>query len=260
MRIHWKKNTLLFLTGQALSFFGTMVVQYAIMWHITLKTQSGTMMTLFTVAGFLPMFFISPFGGVWADRFNRKYIINITTNGAIALASLHGQVSIQALHLIHFCSSISLGALGLPLIAPTGQALAHFGTAFTGFFINTNSGEVLTASCRAAFIVDVGFVFLTEPLDGAYYRIGRGLPKAAEGRTGNRIPQAEKQLYISIPALSFHHAFQNLQHPLGSFPAGDALAAGFFLGKVHEEPGDLHHVSLQKQRFIFLKRTLIFQN
>jgi DHA3 family macrolide efflux protein-like MFS transporter len=33
------------------------------------------------------MFFISPFGGVWADRFNRKYIINIA-DGAIALVSL----------------------------------------------------------------------------------------------------------------------------------------------------------------------------
>jgi DHA3 family macrolide efflux protein-like MFS transporter len=87
MEINWKKNTALFLIGQALSMFGSMVAQYAIVWHITLKTQSGSMMTLFTIAGFLPMFFISPFGGVWADRFNKKYIINIA-DGAIALASL----------------------------------------------------------------------------------------------------------------------------------------------------------------------------
>jgi DHA3 family macrolide efflux protein-like MFS transporter len=87
MEINWKKNTALFLIGQTLSLFGSMVVQYAIMWHITLKTQSGTMMTLFTIAGFVPMFFISPFGGVWADRFNRKYIINIA-DAAIAFASL----------------------------------------------------------------------------------------------------------------------------------------------------------------------------
>jgi DHA3 family macrolide efflux protein-like MFS transporter len=33
------------------------------------------------------MFFISLFGGVWADRFNRKYIINIA-DGSIAFASL----------------------------------------------------------------------------------------------------------------------------------------------------------------------------
>jgi DHA3 family macrolide efflux protein-like MFS transporter len=33
------------------------------------------------------MFFISPFGGVWADRFNRKLVINIS-DGAIAFVSL----------------------------------------------------------------------------------------------------------------------------------------------------------------------------
>jgi DHA3 family macrolide efflux protein-like MFS transporter len=87
MEINWKKNTVLFLTGQALSLFGSMAVQYAILWHITLKTQSGTMMTVFTIALFIPMFFISPFGGVWADRFNRKYIINIA-DGSIAFVSL----------------------------------------------------------------------------------------------------------------------------------------------------------------------------
>jgi len=87
MEINWKKNTALFLGGQALSFFGTMIVQYAIFWHITLKSLSGNVMTLFVLIGFLPMFFISPFAGVWADRFNRKYIINIA-DGSIAFFSL----------------------------------------------------------------------------------------------------------------------------------------------------------------------------
>jgi DHA3 family macrolide efflux protein-like MFS transporter len=93
--INWKKNTTLFLAGQALSLFGTMVVQYAILWHITLTTQSGAMMTVFTVAAFLPMFFISPFAGVWADRFNRKHIINIS-DGVTALFSLLAAVFILA--------------------------------------------------------------------------------------------------------------------------------------------------------------------
>jgi len=87
VEINWKKNTALFLGGQALSFFGTMIVQYAIFWHITLKSLSGNVMTLFVLIGFLPMFFISPFAGVWADRFNRKYIINIA-DGSIAFFSL----------------------------------------------------------------------------------------------------------------------------------------------------------------------------
>lgn len=102
MEINWKKNTAFFVAGQTLSLFGTLLVQYAILWHITLKTQSGSMMTVFTIAGFLPMFFISPFAGVWADRFNRKNIINIA-DGSIALVSL-----IMAVFLLFGYDSITI--------------------------------------------------------------------------------------------------------------------------------------------------------
>ena len=85
--VHWKRNAAFFLGGQALTLFGSMVVQYAILWHIVLTTGSGSMMTVFSVILFLPMFFISPFAGVWADRFNRKRLINLA-DGAVALASL----------------------------------------------------------------------------------------------------------------------------------------------------------------------------
>jgi DHA3 family macrolide efflux protein-like MFS transporter len=95
MNLNWKKNAALFLAGQFLSLFGTMLVQHAIIWQITLKTQSGIMLTLFTLVGFLPMFFVSPFAGVWVDRFNRKAIINLA-DGAVALVSLLAAVSIMA--------------------------------------------------------------------------------------------------------------------------------------------------------------------
>jgi DHA3 family macrolide efflux protein-like MFS transporter len=83
----WKINTLLFLGGQNISLFGSALVQYAITWHITLETGSGMMLTAFVVIGFLPAFFVSPFAGVWADRFNRKYLINMA-DAAIAIATL----------------------------------------------------------------------------------------------------------------------------------------------------------------------------
>lgn len=84
---NWKRNIALFMTGQGVSLFGSMLVHFAVTWHITLQTQSGVMLTLLTIAMTLPMFFISPFGGVWADRFNKKYIINIA-DAAIALVTL----------------------------------------------------------------------------------------------------------------------------------------------------------------------------
>jgi DHA3 family macrolide efflux protein-like MFS transporter len=84
---NWKKNVALFLSGQTASMFGSMIVQYAIMWHIMLKTNSGSMLTVYVLAAMLPMFVISFFGGVWADKYNKKHIINIA-DGIIAITSL----------------------------------------------------------------------------------------------------------------------------------------------------------------------------
>ena len=55
-KIHWKRNIILFLSDQTLSLFGSALVQYAIMWYITLTTQSGLMMTLYIICGFIPTF------------------------------------------------------------------------------------------------------------------------------------------------------------------------------------------------------------
>lgn len=83
----WKNNIILFLASQSISLFGTSLVQYAIMWYITLKTQSGAMMTISIICGFLPTFFLSPFAGVWADRYNRKMLI-ILSDSLIAISTL----------------------------------------------------------------------------------------------------------------------------------------------------------------------------
>ncbi|MEG1536803.1 MAG: MFS transporter [Clostridiales bacterium] len=84
---NWKKNIILFLTSQAITLFGSSLVQFAIVWYIALETQSGIMITLMTLCGFLPQVLISLFGGVWADRYNRKLLI-IAADAGIALATL----------------------------------------------------------------------------------------------------------------------------------------------------------------------------
>lgn len=84
---NWKKNIILFLSSQTISLFGSSLVQYAIFWYITLHTQSGVMMTIYIVCGFVPAFLLSPFAGVWADRYNRKLLI-ILSDGLIAIATL----------------------------------------------------------------------------------------------------------------------------------------------------------------------------
>lgn len=84
---NWKRNIILFLSSQTISLFGSSLVQYAIMWYITLTTESGMMMTLYIICGFIPTFILSPIAGVWADRYNRKLLIMLS-DGMIALATL----------------------------------------------------------------------------------------------------------------------------------------------------------------------------
>ena len=83
----WKKMVATFLVGQTITTFGSYLVQYAIMWHLTLTTKSGLVLALAAVFGFLPQAIVSVFAGVWADRVNRKTMI-VISDSAIALATL----------------------------------------------------------------------------------------------------------------------------------------------------------------------------
>lgn len=84
---NWKSNITRFLTAQTISLFGSSLVQYAIVWYITLSTSSGKMLTLSTLCGFLPQIFISLFAGVWIDRYDRKRMIMLA-DSFIALSTL----------------------------------------------------------------------------------------------------------------------------------------------------------------------------
>ncbi len=127
---HWKRNIILFLSSQTLSLFGSALVQYAIMWYVTLTTQSGLMMTLFIICGFIPTFLLSPFAGVWADRYNRKKLIMIadamiaTVTLLLAVTFLAGYDEVWLLFVIAAVRALGAGiqtpAVGaiLPQIVP----------------------------------------------------------------------------------------------------------------------------------------------
>ena len=63
---------------QTLSLFGSSVVQYAILWYLVLRSNSGMVMTVAMVAAALPQAIVSVFGGVWADRWKRKTVGHVS--------------------------------------------------------------------------------------------------------------------------------------------------------------------------------------
>lgn len=64
-----------------------MLVQMAVIWYVTLETESGAWIAAFSVCSYLPQFLISFIGGVWADKYSRKSMI-ILADGMIAAATL----------------------------------------------------------------------------------------------------------------------------------------------------------------------------
>ena len=84
---NWRKRTILFFVSQCITLFGSQIVQMAIVWYVTLQTNSGAWVAAFSVCSYLPQFFVSFIGGVWADHYNRKYLI-IGADALIAAVTL----------------------------------------------------------------------------------------------------------------------------------------------------------------------------
>ena len=120
----WVKDTVLFLSSQTLSLFGSSLVQYAIFWYITLSTKSGSMMTLFVICGFVPTFLISPISGVLADRYDRKKLIiaaDLLIAAATLLLAILFMLDYEPLWLLFFMAAIR--ALGTGIQSPAVGAV-----------------------------------------------------------------------------------------------------------------------------------------
>ncbi len=173
MTYSWKKNTAIFLVSQAISLFGSSLAQYAITWYIVLKMQSGLHSTLSIVFGILPMFFLTPFTGVWADRYNRKRLIILADGGIalctliIALFFLGGHGSIMLLYGALFVRAVGgavqtpcVGAM-LPDLVPEDQLTRVNGINGTLQSLITLASPMLSgallglASLEIVFFVDV---------------------------------------------------------------------------------------------------------
>src|ERR1051325_6353084 len=71
------RNYRLFFIGQSLSLLGTWMTQVATSWLIYRLTNSAWLLGFVGFSGQLPAFFLSPFAGVWVDRWNHHRILKI---------------------------------------------------------------------------------------------------------------------------------------------------------------------------------------
>ncbi|MBN1328389.1 MAG: MFS transporter [Candidatus Heimdallarchaeota archaeon] len=71
------KHFLFLFSGQQISLLGSSVVSFAIIWWLTVTTQSEMMLGIASLVSLGPYVFAAPFSGILADKANRKMLLII---------------------------------------------------------------------------------------------------------------------------------------------------------------------------------------
>jgi MFS family permease len=82
------RNFRLFFIGQTLTMIGTWMQYIAVSWLMYRLTGSAFMLGLTGFALQIPILLVSPFAGVWVDRYNRRTLLLLTQSLALAQALL----------------------------------------------------------------------------------------------------------------------------------------------------------------------------
>lgn len=130
---NWAARFFTIWSGQALSLFGSSLVQFALIWWLTQKTGSATALAVAGLAGMLPQVLFGPFAGVLVDRWDRRRVM-ILADGSIAVATLilvylFATDQVQPWHVYAILAIRSLGgafhypamAASTPLMVPEDQ-------------------------------------------------------------------------------------------------------------------------------------------
>ncbi|PPD58060.1 MFS transporter [Dehalogenimonas etheniformans] len=97
------KKFMVIWTSQAISLFGSAVVEFALAWYLTIKTGSATILATSMLVAILPQVVLGPFIGPYIDRWDRKRIMIVAdiaiSTLTIGLAVLFWLDAIQIWHI-----------------------------------------------------------------------------------------------------------------------------------------------------------------
>jgi len=82
----WKLPFFTIWTGQQLSWIGSALAQFALVWWLTETTGSATVLAMGTLITVLPRVLLGPFVGALVDRWNRR-VVMLVADSIIALVS-----------------------------------------------------------------------------------------------------------------------------------------------------------------------------
>jgi DHA3 family macrolide efflux protein-like MFS transporter len=70
--LKWKRRFFSIWGGQAVSLLGSELVSFALIWYLTIETESATVLALSTLVALLPRIVFGPVFGSLVDRWNRR--------------------------------------------------------------------------------------------------------------------------------------------------------------------------------------------
>lgn len=199
---YWKHSISRFLSAQTISLFGSSIVQYSIVWYITLTTSSGKMLTISTLCGFLPQIVISLFAGIWIDRYNRKHMAMLSdtvialSTLVLAISFLLGYKNIWLLFLVLLIRSAGTGIQTpavnaiIPQIVPTEHLMK-----VNGIYSTLSSLIMFISPAVSGFILSVSSLETTLFIDVVTAVIGVGITSAVYIKPYEKhIPKGNSQL------------------------------------------------------------------
>jgi DHA3 family macrolide efflux protein-like MFS transporter len=101
--------------GQAVSALGSQVVQFGLIWWLTIETSSAAVLATASIVGLLPQIVLGPFIGAAVDRWNRKFILfsadSVTAIASLILAYLFylGSVQVWQVYVILLVRAVGTG-------------------------------------------------------------------------------------------------------------------------------------------------------
>ncbi|MCB0014801.1 MAG: MFS transporter [Anaerolineales bacterium] len=109
----WQARFFTIWGGQAISIVGTQLVQFALIWYLTVATRSATVLATAAMVGTLPQVLLGPFVGTLVDRWDRRRVMiladSIITFFTIVLVLQFAlnEVTIWQIYLVMFVRSLA---------------------------------------------------------------------------------------------------------------------------------------------------------
>jgi MFS family permease len=177
------RNYRLFFFGQIISVSGTWMQSVAQAWLVLKLSNNGAILGVVIALQMLPVMLVGAWGGLIADRFDKRKVLVCTQVAAAALALLLGVLTLTGVVTVWMVAAVAFG-LGMVNVVdvPTRQAFVsemvgreHMVNAITLNGVIMNGGRIVGPAAAGILIATVGIAPCFFINAGSYVAVIAGL-------------------------------------------------------------------------------------